>query len=368
MATASPVSSIPEIIMNALVDNDTYLFDDEHTVKAVIDGHQYDVTLGCDKNKKWRCAVRALNESPTNEVPVVKMSQLQRWASVRNIEKQVKSLLKVKGFAAHGETTKLKAFCGKHPSAIELWDEFFRTPLIISAAFGKKGTVSMLLESGAEVDAVDDQKSSALIWAASFGERKCLELLINGGADLNKSNIRGNTALHHAVLREHWGCVKLLIEHRADMTIQNLNMASPMELCLSQHYKQDIFEMMLESSMSLVNFDAAKQFRLGAIAANTGNIRALKAMNSRGVLLSNMLGKFGSEDFKFTILTQAAMSNQPKVVKWLLNNGADKAICDANGKRAYDYATKKVKRDCPELIDEGVAFSSEEENLSVRSQ
>ena len=76
----------------------------------------------------------------------------------------------------------------------------------------------MLLEAGANVNAVDSRSTSgkssrntALTIAAKHGFRKCVKLLLKKGADVNKSNSYG-TALIIAAGRGHVKCVEVLLK------------------------------------------------------------------------------------------------------------------------------------------------------------
>lgn len=90
-------------------------------------------------------------------------------------------------------------------------------PLLSAAMRGKLGTVTYLLEKGADVNA-GDTCYTALMWASgkSF---EITKLLIEKGADVNKRTFR--TALIVAADSKQVETVKLLLDHGADVNAQD---------------------------------------------------------------------------------------------------------------------------------------------------
>jgi hypothetical protein len=69
------------------------------------------------------------------------------------------------------------------------------TPLIVAAVFGQTEAARVLVESGAEVDATNNDGSTALLTAAFFCHPETVELLLESGADVNVANNAGRTPL-----------------------------------------------------------------------------------------------------------------------------------------------------------------------------
>ena len=73
-----------------------------------------------------------------------------------------------------------------------------------------KDIVSILLQSGADVNLVDSYVDTALIHATENGFDECLKLLINAGADVNVTDSDGDAAVCLAVffmdLTNVWTC------------------------------------------------------------------------------------------------------------------------------------------------------------------
>ena len=63
---------------------------------------------------------------------------------------------------------------------------------------GKLDCVKALIEAGADLNAKENDGSTALHWAADNGKLDCVKALIEAGADLNAKENDGWTALHWA--------------------------------------------------------------------------------------------------------------------------------------------------------------------------
>jgi ankyrin repeat protein len=83
-------------------------------------------------------------------------------------------------------------------------------PVLIHAAQeGYARVVRVLLDAGAECNAVDLQGTTALLRAAQGGHLDCVQLLLAAGADARNASVIGNTPLLLAVVSSTWsvqGC------------------------------------------------------------------------------------------------------------------------------------------------------------------
>jgi ankyrin repeat protein len=138
------------------------------------------------------------------------------------------------------------------------------TPLHAAASAGALENVKILIESGAALDALDENKESALSYAAranfqevslsllshgaspfakcglpgdtviheaaKCGSLKFLELLHEKGADLNARDHAGNAPLHLAVLNDWTLGAAWLLEHGASLDIKNDAGKTPLHL------------------------------------------------------------------------------------------------------------------------------------------
>lgn len=92
-------------------------------------------------------------------------------------------------------------------------------PLI--TAMDTPGAFNLLLEAGADVNAVNGWGKSALHAAAERDNAEYIKILLERGADINIQHREGYTPLMKAIYRENPETVKLLLDNGADLNIKN---------------------------------------------------------------------------------------------------------------------------------------------------
>jgi len=95
------------------------------------------------------------------------------------------------------------------------------TALMVAAIDSETAIATELLESGAELDAVNADGNQALWFACVSNHLAMLELLISAGADLNHVNDNGYTCLMYAASTGKLAVAKKLIQAGSDITIQS---------------------------------------------------------------------------------------------------------------------------------------------------
>jgi ankyrin repeat protein len=123
-------------------------------------------------------------------------------------------------------------------------DDHDYTPLIVACQKNQANAVAALLKAGAQVDAVDDDGSSALHWAV-YGaapvethvyreidqphdtywvpqrDAPVVKLLVDAKAKLDLRNQEGNTALHDAAMFDAAAAAQVLVDGGASRKIAN---------------------------------------------------------------------------------------------------------------------------------------------------
>ena len=89
-------------------------------------------------------------------------------------------------------------------------DQDGRTAMMWAAGRGNLICLQLLIVSGADVEAVD-QNGVTIMRAAQGGHLTCLKLLVASGADVNAASDNGRTALMAAAQGGHLTCLQYLI-------------------------------------------------------------------------------------------------------------------------------------------------------------
>jgi hypothetical protein len=126
------------------------------------------------------------------------------------------------------------------------------TPLHWACNSSEDEIVLLLLELGANPNAISNKKGTPVYWAVSKSNLIKLGYLIQYGADLNIQDGKGKTPLHWAVLYNSLPTVTFLVEHGADRNISDENGKTPLELSRSKSEWEDVFNYLtsLESTQT----------------------------------------------------------------------------------------------------------------------
>jgi len=161
-------------------------------------------------------------------------------------------------------------------------EETRATPLIWAASLGREGMVSMLLERGANIEAVDDLGMTALLEAAANGHISVVRLLAEKGgkAALEVRNSTGSSALVCAAEKGHAEVVKALVEAGADIDALCDGRAetSPLGAAIVWN-RQEIVELLVEKG---ANLDGEGSTPLLFLAMEHGRYEAAKLLIEKG--------------------------------------------------------------------------------------
>ncbi|XP_040021276.2 uncharacterized protein bcl3 isoform X1 [Gasterosteus aculeatus] len=102
------------------------------------------------------------------------------------------------------------------------------SPLHLAVLRGQKDLTRMLLEAGADINAMDVKSGqSPLMHAVESNDVDMVHFLIGGGCDVNSQSYSGNTALHAACGRGQVDTVRLLLKSGADSSLKNYHNDTP---------------------------------------------------------------------------------------------------------------------------------------------
>ena len=164
--------------------------------------------------------------------------------------------------------------------------------------------------------AIDDDGHTSLHWACAMGRIRIVKLLLSAGADIFKVNKAGQTALMRAVMFANNYDVRKFPElyellHRSTLNIDNAN--------------RTVFHHIVDVAMSKGKTHAARYYME----------TVLNRLSDYPKELADVIN-FQDEDGE-TALTMAARCRSRRLVKILIDQGADPKITNHDGKSAEDY-------------------------------
>lgn len=112
-------------------------------------------------------------------------------------------------------------------------------PLHYAAAMGDKKTLVYLLQQNSDprnsATSLDAYGRTALVYAVVSGKQSCAEILLKSGADVNATDNEGRTALHWASFHQQHKMVKLLLGNGADAFAADHESRLCLHLCVSNN-------------------------------------------------------------------------------------------------------------------------------------
>jgi len=125
---------------------------------------------------------------------------------------------------------------------VNMADEIGRSPLHIAVINGNLRMVNVLINGGAEVNAVDSLKRlTPLHYAAFYNYPKIMLFLLSRRADHGMADSDGNQPLHFAAANGCSSTVEILLQHRANPDGLNKNWQTPLHLAAFAGTRRDLF-------------------------------------------------------------------------------------------------------------------------------
>jgi len=136
----------------------------------------------------------------------------------------------------HYDPAEVKQLVESDPTTIDETNEFGQRPLQIASLHGRARAVAVLLDHGADLEAVDQNGRTALHSACHQGELDVAKQLIARTANVNASDHNGMTPLHDVVewSPEQSELVRLLIESGCELGSQNKDGETPLDIAKRQ--------------------------------------------------------------------------------------------------------------------------------------
>jgi len=115
----------------------------------------------------------------------------------------------------HGHATAVRALLAGGADVHIRYGQNKISIIHVAAATGQVGILREVIERGADVDTVEEQKGTALHVAALWNETEAVELLVKAGATIEARDNAGGTSLHAAAYRLSLEALAALLKHGA---------------------------------------------------------------------------------------------------------------------------------------------------------
>ncbi len=218
-------------------------------------------------------------------------------------------------------------------------------PLVLATYLGNQGIVRLLLDRGADIEAVDDYSgNSSLMWAASKGQVGMVQLLLNRSANIEAKTRFGGTAIMGAAYWNNKDVVQLLLERGADIEAKNKeDRTSLLEASTSAFSSKEMVLLLLERGAKI---DAKDKYDCTSlmVAAWKGHMGIVLLLRDWGADIEpkNIFGQAAH--------MMAAWNGHKYVVQVLLGWGADIEVKDKYGRTALLMATGEGHKSAVQLL------------------
>lgn len=188
-------------------------------------------------------------------------------------------------------------------------------PLIWASWYGHYGVVHLILNHGADVNAMGGIYGNALQAACFRGHEKIAQMLLDHGAEVNAQGGDYDNALFAACFKGHTMIVWMLLEHGADINFQGENYGNALQTsCFEGHDK--IVRMLLKYGAD-VNSQGGDYGSPLQAACVRGNDKIVQMLLECGAEVNAQSVRYNNP------LQTACFKGDDKIVQMLLEHRAD---------------------------------------------
>ncbi|MGV8118602.1 MAG: ankyrin repeat domain-containing protein [Candidatus Xenobiia bacterium LiM19] len=231
--------------------------------------------------------------------------------------------------------------------------------------------VEYLLDSGADINAMDSTGSKPLEEAVSYGRLDIAKLLISRGADINAGDKCGNTLLHIAVMGKNTELVELLVSKGLDINVKNNDGRTPLDDALK--YSRNLLNVLDalgvdvtartsrgETALFFVDDPKTAEYLIGKgigvmITDKEGRTALHEVAGDHDVDVVNVLVNHGADinardNGGLAPLHEAVFTQCDDIVLYLLEKGADTGIRDNEGRTPLHVAAARGESGMVKLL------------------
>lgn len=204
-----------------------------------------------------------------------------------------------------------------------------KTPLIIAVGNSYIDTAKILIENGANINAVDIEGWSALSYAVNNGDIEIAKLLLE-----NKAKIKDELliAIKSPIVESSINIMKLLIDNKANINYTDENGFNPLNIAIESG-DMELTKFLITNGANVNSLMQDGVSLIGyAIAQN--NMDLLQILIENGANVNNTNG----DSWANTPLQTASRLGLDNVVRILLSRNADINAVDMNGNTALHIA------------------------------
>jgi len=208
----------------------------------------------------------------------------------------------------------------------------------------------MILDSGANVDTLDENGNSVLFYASELGLANTVKILLDSGADVNKKNNSGETALQVAVAYNKPEIVTILLRNRADMNAKNNSGETALQVAVAYN-KPEIVTILQshEADMVFMRKSLENEADMNAKNADGNTTLMLASRDGHAEIVVMLLASGPDMNAKNhdgnTTLMLASREGHAEIVAMLLDSGADMNAKNNDDETALEFARNNVHKE-----------------------
>ncbi|XP_055519103.1 inversin isoform X1 [Leucoraja erinacea] len=199
---------------------------------------------------------------------------------------------------------------------INMADKYGGTALHAAVLAGHVSTLKLLLEYGAQVDAMDVMKHTPLFRACEMGHKEVIQTLIEGGGRMDLIDQDGHSPLHWAALGGNADVCQILIQNQINPNVQDFAGRTPLQ-CAAYGGYINCMAVLMENKA-----DPNIQDKEGRTAlhwsCNNGYLDAVKLLLGYNAFPNHM----ETNEERFTPLDYALLGEHQEVIQYMLEHGA----------------------------------------------